>query len=278
MAGKSLFSVTFWGVRGSIPTPGPDTLVYGGETACIEVRIDDKLVILDCGSGARGLGNHMLKRGDKHADLLFSHLHLDHIIGLPFFAPAFAAGMTITCYAGNLGGDGDQLRTVLERVMSPPVFPVALDVLQACTFQTFTAGEKVTVGSGIEVDTMMLNHPDGAIGYRFRSQGRTLCIVTDHEHGNEEIDENVLDFVKDADVMVYDATYTPEEYEHVIGWGHSTWTECLRVAEKAHVKTPVLFHHEPYRTDEELDRIAAEIDRCHCGAIIAKQGMILEID
>jgi len=278
MADKSPFSITFWGVRGSIPTPGQDTLVYGGETACMEVRIDGKLIIVDCGSGARGLGNHMLELGDKHADLLFTHTHLDHIIGLPFFVPAFAAGMKVTLHAGHLGGDGAKLRRVLERVMSPPIFPVAIDVLKACSFHTFTTGETICVAGGVKVDTIKLNHPDGATGYRFRSNDHTLCIITDHEHGNKEIDDAIVEFVRDCDVMVYDATYTPEEYEHVVGWGHSTWTECLKVAERANVKTPVIFHHEPYRTDEDLDRIANELERCHCGAIIAKQGLVLDID
>lgn len=278
MPDKAPFSITFWGVRGSIPTPGQDTLVYGGETTCLEVRIADRLIIVDCGSGARGLGNHMLDRGDGHADVLFTHTHLDHIIGLPFFAPAFAAGMKITCHAGHLGGDGHTLRRVLERVMSPPVFPVAIDVLKACTFRAFSAGETLRVAGGVEVDTIALNHPDGATGYRFRSDGRTLCIITDHEHGNPDIDAAVMDFVRDADVMVYDATYTPEEYEHVVGWGHSTWTECVRIAGLANVKTPVLFHHEPYRTDEDLDRIKQEVERCHSGALVARQGMVLEID
>ena len=278
MSEKSPFSITFWGVRGSIPTPGPQTLVYGGETSCMEVRIGGQLVIVDCGSGARGLGNHMLERGDQHADLLFTHTHLDHILGLPFFLPAFAAGMKITCHAGHLGGNGDKLRSVLQRVMSPPVFPVAIDVLKACSFNAFSIGDTVRVVGDIDVDTVRLNHPDGACGYKFRSEGRTLCIITDHEHGDPEIDAGVLEFVRDADVMVYDATYTPEEYDHVVGWGHSTWTECLKLAARANVRIPVIFHHEPYRTDDDLDRIGGEIENRFPGGIVARQGMVLDIE
>lgn len=277
MADRTPFSIKFWGVRGSIPTPGRQTLVYGGETSCMEVRIGDKLIIVDCGSGARGLGNHMLDRGDLHADLLFTHTHLDHIIGLPFFLPAFAAGMRITCFAGHLGLDGAVLRSVLQRVMSPPVFPVAIDVLKACSFSAFAVGKPVTVADGVNVDTVRLNHPDGACGYRFRSQGRSLCIITDHEHGDAAIDAAVFEFVRDADVMVYDATYTPEEYRHVVGWGHSTWSACVELAARANVKVPVIFHHEPYRTDEDLDRIAAEVERCHPGGLVAKQGMTIDV-
>ena len=277
MADKSPFNITFWGVRGSIPTPGKDTVVYGGETACMEVRIDGKLLIVDCGSGARGLGGHMLELGDKYADLFFTHTHLDHILGLLFFAPAFNAGMKITCHAGHLGGGGDTLRHVLERVMSPPVFPVNIDILKACSFRSFTAGETVRVAGGIEIDTIKLNHPDGATGYRFRSDGRTLCIITDHEHGNAEIDAGIVEFVRGADVMVYDATYTPEEYERFAGRGHSTWAEGLRVAELADVRTPVLFHHDPCHSDEDMTRIAEQVVLRHGGAIVVKQGLVLDI-
>ncbi|WP_018698962.1 MBL fold metallo-hydrolase [Amorphus coralli] len=267
--------LTFWGVRGSIPTPGEHTLRYGGETTCLEIQAGPHLLIIDCGSGARRLGWHMDQRRQvQPADLLFTHFHLDHICGLPFFCPAYSERFDIKVWAGHVPRDGS-LEEMLARLMSPPLFPVPTTALRGCQFRRFTAGEAVGLRPGLTVKTIQLNHPGGATGYRIEWGGGSIVTVTDHEHGNPEIDAAVARFVEGADIMVYDATYRDEEYGRYVGWGHSTWQKAVALADKAGVRHPVMFHHDPCRTDDDLDRIAEQARARHPGAIVARQGLEL---
>jgi len=268
-------SVRFWGVRGSLPAPGPLTVRYGGETTCLEVRVGEARVIVDSGSGARWLGVELTREGAQGADLMFTHSHMDHICGLPFFMPAYDATCDIRLWAGHVASAGAH-KEILERLMSPPIFPVPTAALKACRFRSFHAGESLDLPSGVRVDTVRLNHPGGATGYRFDHAGRRLCIITDHEHGDPDIDAAVADFVEGADVMVYDAMYSDAEYPKRVGWGHSTWQEGLALARRAHVRRTVIFHHDPSRTDEDLDRLADEIRAVDEAAVVAHEGLVID--
>jgi len=265
-------TLRIWGARGSTPAPGPERDRYGGETTSMEVEIDGQSVLIDCGSGARALGRRLAAQGVTEVDILFSHFHLDHICGLPFFAPAYNPNATLRLWVGHLD-ESDDPKDVLCRMMSPPIFPVAFDQLAACECKVFRPPETLTLANGITVDTLMLNHPNGAVGFRFRAGGKTLVTVTDHEHGKPEIDAAVEDFVRDADVMVYDGMFDDGEYETFVGWGHSTWQEGLALARRAGVKVPVIFHHNPDRTDEELDDYARRAAEMFPGALFARQGL-----
>ncbi|PTW57602.1 phosphoribosyl 1,2-cyclic phosphodiesterase [Breoghania corrubedonensis] len=264
------FSLRFWGVRGSTPTPGSETLRYGGETTSLEIRAGDRVILVDCGSGARKLGRSIVEHQQRDIDLLFTHTHLDHICGLPFFQPAYDAGFQVRCWAGHFANKCCLLE-VIGRIMSPPIFPVAAETLKAVTFETFGAGDEWSLGD-VKIATTRLNHPGGACGYRLTFEGRSIAIITDHEHGDPAIDQAVAAFVRDVDVMVYDAMYCDNELPKFRGWGHSTWQEALRLAEKAGVKRPVIFHHDPARDDDALDRIAAEVSVRHPGGRVAVQG------
>ncbi|MEJ8572428.1 MBL fold metallo-hydrolase [Microbaculum marinum] len=264
-------TLRLWGVRGSTPAAGPETERYGGETTSMELEIGGRSVLIDCGSGARALGRRLTSSAAADIDILFSHFHLDHICGLPFFAPAYNPAATLRLWAGHLEGEQDP-KDVLCRVMSPPIFPVAFDHLAACRCLTFAPPKTLHLGGGIDVETLALNHPNGAVGYRFRSGGRTLVTVTDHEHGNAAIDAAVEDFVRGADVMIYDGMFDDSEYNAHVGWGHSTWQEGLKLAERAGVHRPVIFHHHPDRSDEALDNYAMEAERRFPGARFARQG------
>ncbi len=269
------FSLRFWGVRGSTPAPGVETLRYGGETTSLEIRAGEQIILIDCGSGARNLGRELVK-GDQHQiDLLFTHTHLDHICGLPFFQPAYDASYAVCCWAGHFK-DRCCLRDVVCRIMSPPVFPVAAETLKGVSFEAYTPGDEWTLGD-VKVETIRLNHPGGACGYRLTFEGRSLAVITDHEHGDPEIDAAVEAFVKDVDVMIYDATYTDEELPDHIGWGHSTWQEALRLSKQANVRRPVIFHHDPARTDDQLDVIAAQVKAGNRAASVAVQGETINI-
>ncbi|WP_422024499.1 MBL fold metallo-hydrolase [Roseibium sp.] len=268
------FSLRCWGVRGSTPTPGQKTLRYGGETSCFELRAGDALVLIDCGSGARNLGMDLCSAGSRSFDLLFTHTHLDHICGLPFFKPAYDPNFSVTAWAGHFQDD-TCLMDIVSRIMSPPIFPVAAKTLKAVEFKTFRAGDVLPRRDELVIRTIRLNHPGGACGYRFDFKGRSICIITDHEHGDPDIDAALPAFVEGADVMIYDAMYTDAEYEKFKGWGHSTWQKAVELAKIAKVKTPVLFHHDPTRSDEDLDEIGLAAKAAHPGTLVASEGMIL---
>jgi len=269
-------TVKFWGVRGSIPAPGPDTLRYGGETTCIEVRAGDHVVLIDCGSGVRRCGKALGEDAIGHVDVLFTHTHLDHICGLPFFCLAYNPAIAVDMWAGHIP-PGGTLEEIVERLMSPPIFPVATSALNNTRFRSFRAGDTIDLGRGLLVRTVRLNHPGNAVGYRFDWRGSSLAVITDHEHGRSEIDTAVARFVSGVSLMVYDAMYLDAEYPRYVGWGHSTPGEAMRLADGAGVGHTVLFHHDPARSDAAIDAIAADVALHRANMSMARQGETLTL-
>lgn len=270
------FTVRFWGVRGSIPCPGPETVRYGGNTSCIEMRCGGRLLIFDAGTGLRPLGAHLDALGAVKADLFFTHTHFDHICGLPFFSSAYAKTNHLQFWAGHLLPD-HTLRYVLSEMMMAPLFPIPISVLGAdITFHDFRAGETLDPGDGIVIRTVPLNHPNGATGYRVEYAGKSVCYVTDTEHVPGTPDRNVLGLIAGADLVIYDSTYTDDEYPNHVGWGHSTWQEGVRLADAANVKRLVIFHHDPGHDDATMDAIAAAANKARPGTLVAHEGMILK--
>lgn len=275
MSGAAGLAVRFWGVRGSIACPGQATLRYGGNTACIEVTCGDRLIILDAGTGLRDLGVTLQSKGPISADLLLTHTHFDHIVGLPFFTPAYTPGNTFRVFAGHLL-PANTLRSVISRMMASPLFPVPIDMLHSdLTFTDFSAGETLALGPGIAVRTAPLNHPDGATAYRIDYRGGSVCYVTDTEHKQGEHDARIIALAQGADLMIYDSTYTDEEYPRFKGWGHSTWQEGARLCDLADVKRLVIFHHDPSHDDAFMDGVAAEAEARRPGTVVAREGMVL---
>jgi len=275
--------VQFWGTRGSIPSPGRKTVRYGGNTPCVEIRTDEGwLVILDAGTGIRELGLSLLDRSDGaplDGDIFLTHAHWDHIQGLPFFAPLFQRGNHFTIWGSK--ALERSVDTVVRDQMSPVVFPVSFEELDArIDFSTIAGGERRS-GTGYEVQAFEVQHPGGALGYRFAAPGsdRSMVYVSDNEVGAPEKygsapgwRESFVDFVRGATVLVHDTMYTTEEYDHHRGWGHSTYRDAVEVALEAGVGTLVLFHHEPRRTDDELDQ---RIDECR--ALVRSKGGALQV-
>ncbi len=261
----------FWGVRGSTPVCGPQYAEFGGSTPCLEVRCGERLFVIDAGSGLYNLGQNHRTDLPQQVDLLFSHLHLDHTAGLPFFKPAVLdCSRTINTWCGNL--HGESAGPTLERLFSTPLFPVSLGDL-CCTFNHhgFEAGESLVFEDGSRVDTMLLNHPQGSVGYRFDHQGRRLCIISDIEHRDPWPDPALAEFVSGADLMVYDGMFTDGEYPTCRGWGHSTWQKGVELAKAAGVKALAIIHLHPAHSDTMLLEMEADLQAAMPSAFIARE-------
>lgn len=271
-------TVKFWGVRGSIACPSQRHLQYGGNTSCIEVCLDDETAaILDCGTGIHGLGAEQLRKGNKHANILMSHTHWDHINGFPFFAPIFRKDCSVSIYAGHLFHRGG-IQQILADHLEQPLFPVPLELMGAKKdFHDFEGGAEFNISNGIRVKTAKLNHPGGATGYRLEKNGSTLCYVTDTEHVPGKPDQNILTLIEGADVVIYDCTYTDAEYPKYMGWGHSTWQEGVRLCQAAGAKQLVIFHHDPSHDDTFMVHLEAEARRAWHGTLVAREQMIVSV-
>ncbi len=270
------FLIRFRGVRGTVACPGADHARYGGNTACIEVRCAGRLLILDAGTGLRTLGAELDAAGPVDTDILLTHTHIDHIAGMPFFAPLFRPGNRLRIHAGHLADGAIRLRDVFARLIEAPIFPVPLAAVGAqISFEEFRAGDRLDLYEGIAIRTAPLNHPNGATGYRIEAAGRSVCYVTDTEHVEGALDADILALIEDTDIFIYDATYTESEYPAFRGWGHSTWQAGAALAERGRVGRYVIFHHAPEHTDDDMDRIAADARRVFAPTVVAREGLVL---
>ncbi len=269
--------IKFWGVRGSIACPSSRHIRYGGNTSCLEVNLGGNCLILDAGTGIRGLGQEFMARGLKEAHLLLTHTHWDHINGFPFFSPAYVPNYSVHIMAGHLMG-GASVKDVLSAQMDNPMFPVPLEAMLAkLRIEDFNTGDDVEILSDVTIRTAPLNHPNGATGYRIEYGGRVFCCVTDTEHVPGETDQNILGLIEGADLVVYDSTYTEEEFPTKIGWGHSTWNEGVRLCKLAGAKRLAIFHHDPDHDDDFMDRLAGEAKAAWDGTFVAKEGEVITL-
>lgn len=295
--------LTFWGVRGSIPTPGPKTVTYGGNTSCLELRFgdDDRLVIVDAGSGIRELAGKLmandLKKGPIRTKIFLSHTHWDHIMGFPFFTPIFIPKTELEVY-GPVSFEDDPLEKVVGDQLRYRYFPVRQEELSASiTYVALKEGEQ-DLGGGVRLRTKYLNHPILVLGYRFEFAGKVVCTAYDHEPYQNVFDlpaddprydaeavkegaaaaaaenDKVRRFFHGADLLVHDTQYTDKEWSAgKKGWGHSTYEWAIQQAHKAGVKHLVLFHHDPDRSDARLEALA----KGYRAAIAGKSTMQISI-
>ena len=281
------FRLRFWGTRGSIPSPGPRTVRYGGNTPSIEVRTPSgSLVLLDAGTGIRELGRALITRANGrpiNGEIFLTHAHWDHIQGIPFFAPAFQRGNRFTIWGAK--SLATSIRRVVRDQMSPVVFPVAFEEL-AATFDFRELSDERHSSDGFDVRAFAVRHPGGALGYRFAARATedddresAFVYISDNElrasdpsPASDRWRAKLVEFIRGARVLIHDATYTEEEYESHRGWGHSTYNDAVALALESGVETLVLFHHSPDRSDDELDARLAD-----CRAATARSGRTLRI-
>jgi phosphoribosyl 1,2-cyclic phosphodiesterase len=268
--------VRFRGVRGSIPTPEPDRLRYGGNTTCLEIGTPDarEPVIIDCGSGIRALGDEIMNRSVSRIHILLSHFHWDHIQGLPSFAPLFQSGAEIAIYTNRPTLEACLL---LAAQMADPYFPVTFAELGSqVEFRQIECEREFEIGS-LKIKPILLNHPQGAIGFRLESEGHVLVHASDHEAGVAEVDAGLVRAAREANLLVMDAQYTPMEYESKIGWGHSSYAHATDAAQQARVKQLMLFHHDPAHDDTFLDQMLAEAQKCFEATGMACEGKVFDV-
>ncbi|MFB0522079.1 MAG: MBL fold metallo-hydrolase [Desulfatiglandales bacterium] len=266
--------VKFWGTRGSIPAPGKDTIIYGGNTTCLEINLDNgRKVIIDAGTGIRSLGREFESRED-HVDihLLITHIHWDHIFGFPFFSPIYNSSTRVLVDGYNSCMKG--LRYSFDNKMGDGFFPVRFDELKA----DIEFINKLSHGSldidGTTIDSALLRHPQGGLGFRFREDNKTLVFLTDNELDTKEKSfSDFIIFCQGADILIHDSQYRPEEISEHRGWGHSDYQSTLDLALKANVKKLVLFHHAPERKDSDVMEITVS-----CQNLIKEKNSKLEIE
>lgn len=270
--------VRFWGTRGSIPAPGPATRRFGGDSACVEVRVGERVIVLDAGSGIRRLAHRLIATPPASIDVFLTHCHYDHIIGLPFFLPIFVRNPPVTLWSGHLHGQMTT-REIVSAFMRPPFFPVGPEVFDPETrYRDFAPGAALEPFAGVTIETGRLSHPGGAVGYRVEADGAALAYITDHETGpSPEADAAVARLCRDADLAIFDTTYTPGEAPGFAGWGHSDWGAAAAVARAAGVKRLALFHHRPRRDDDQLAEIDATAQAAFAGAFVAYDDLELTL-
>ena len=276
-------TIKFWGVRGSIPTPGPGTVRYGGNTSCVEIRCDDDIIILDAGTGLRKLGSSLLeefKRKPLNLTLLISHTHWDHIQGLPFFGPLYES----RCRLRILGGEGAStgLVSALTGQMESTYFPVPFSKLPSNIEIEELRDFNFALGDTL-VSALRANHPGFTVGYRLFSPDGVIVFFPDTEPRPGGDDREMLDFIRDADVLILDSQYDRAEYKKHTGWGHGCVDDSVALALKAGVKKLVLFHHDPDHDDQTIDafvnyaRKLVKKARSKLKVEAAREGMVIQL-
>jgi len=303
-----MFFVRFWGVRGSIPCPGRETVVFGGNTTCLEIRADNKLMVLDLGTGAKPLADYIVandvKKGPLDMDVFISHTHWDHIMGFPMFAPVFIPGTKLRI-RGPVSYNDETLASIIGDQLSYRYWPVRHSELSAKIDYEELKETTIDLGDGLKVKTKYLNHPILCLGYRFEYQGKSIVTAFDHEpyrnlfptdpkdpSYNEEAaldgeaavkeeNEKILNFYKGADILIHDTQYSAAEYEKHLGWGHSSYDYAMSAADKTGVKKLVFFHHDPNYNDKKLESMEEqyknEIKGKGFEIIMAREGLQIEV-
>jgi len=274
-----------WGCRGSVATPGPETITYGGNTSCVEVLLEsDAALVLDAGTGIRELGFDLIRRGTRNIHLFLTHLHLDHVEGLRFFAPLWDPKVTL-----NVWGPRSPVLSLRERILrafSPPLFPLDFrDVPASISFRDLPT--EPWREDGVSLVSELVLHPGPTLGFRLEAGGSSVAYLPDHEPAMAGIEGRSPDWISGgalaggADLVIHDAQYLDEEYDAKMGWGHSSIDQAVAFCRAVDARRMVLFHHEPQRSDQELERLEARARELpgadDLAPVLAREGMVIEI-
>lgn len=277
-------NIVFWGVRGTLPTPGSSTIKYGGNSSSVEIQIGagkstSTSIVLDAGSGICAYGDYALSMGQREFHILLSHMHYDHIIGLTKFAPLFRTDCKINFY--GQAKCGKSLKEIITAFFSVPFFPISFDMLPSkenILFHELNNKEELNIG-GVKVALHSLNHPQGACAFRVWNPTMTTSVVyaTDHEHGTET-DSKLVNFAKDATLFLYDSTYSDQDYMSHKGWGHSTPLMGALIAKQANVAAYGIFHHAPEASDLDLEKyILPEAKKHFTRSFLSKENFFVSL-
>lgn len=268
-------TVRFWGVRGSLPTPKREMLGYGGNTPCVQIVTPGGPVIIDAGTGIVALGEELARRSPLEGHILFSHTHWDHIQGFPFFTPLFSESNRFCLY--GIARVAERLRGMLKGQMVKALFPVRLEQLAAeLVFVNLSRGEHQI--ADVTVSSESLSHPNGVLAFRISHEGRSFVYASDVELSQPEAREKLARFSKGTDLLIADAQYSPEEYANdKVGWGHGTWRDAAVVAREAGIRQLLLFHHDPYRTDDQVAVFETNAQEIFRDTLAAREGMIIDL-
>lgn len=274
------FTVKFWGVRGSVPTPGVEMVRYGGNTPCVEMQVAGQRIVFDGGTGLRLLGKHLRDEMPVEAHLFFTHTHWDRIQGFPFFAPAFVSGNCFHIY-GAAGPNGASIKQRLSDQMLRPNFPVPLQVMRAdLKFVDVVPGSVIPI-EDVTVEAVSLNRPNGALGYRVTWGGYSVVYATDTERSPDSVEQNLKYLAQDADLLIYDAAYISDhalvDPEAATGEQNHGWQSGIELAIAARVKQVVMFHHDPAHEDDFLDTIEQDVQSRYPNVKLAREGMVLDV-
>ena len=256
-----------WGARGSIPVSGREYLRYGGDTPCIEIRTaEDRIVIIDAGSGIRRLGNRLVAEKRSQYTMTFTHAHWDHIMGFPFFKPIYRSGTRISLFGCPFAQNS--IRKMISHIMAPPNFPVGFEEIRA-SIQYHRKCRKALQFGGLNVASIPISHPNQGLGYRLEENGKSFVFLTDNEltyrHPGGMAYEDYRAFANGADLLIHDAEYRPQDYRSTRTWGHSVYTDAVRLALDAGVRRLGLYHHNQERTDDALEEMVAQCRRKTAG-------------
>lgn len=273
--------IRFYGTRGSIPICEPQYQEFGGNTTCVLVEVSDNIGILDAGTGIRNLGKELVTDQhlgiDRSVFIAFSHFHWDHIQGLPFFLPAYDEKRHFIISAIGRERYGKDLKSIFQMQMQRDYFPVPLDGMGA-TIDFHQTEEDSLVFENVTAKALKHNHPGDAYSYRIEGKrdGKVLVFCTDIEHG-DEVDPNIVELAKDADLLIHEAQYTPDELPKHKGWGHSSWEQAVEVAKRASVKKLAITHHDPDHDDAFLRNVEKQVQAQFPNAVLAREKMEIEI-